>query len=111
MNDDVPLTAKLLNGIFRLLGAKRFAMPSLFVRHERDSGSLYGLRDDEGGLSFLANRLAVGCINGCSVVAIDFDGMPPKSSGAGSVDRCIPTELRWSPLTQPVHVQNCNYVA
>ena len=43
-------------------------------------------------------------------MTVDFDGVPSEGTGACCVGCTVPSQVRLTPLTQPVHVQDAHKV-
>ena len=85
-------------------------MPALGVGEERDAAALLGARDDQRR-PLVGERVAVGAVDGCDVVAVDLDRAPPERLRPVAEHVGLPAVHRRSALAEPVEVQDRGHVA
>src|ERR1017187_3537333 len=78
---------QLLERQFHFIGGGRRAVELGIVLHKRNAFVFDGVRHNAGGLSLGGLGFVEGLLDGCEVVAVDLDGVPPERPPFGGQRR------------------------
>ena len=105
--DDKPLwVPELGESLLCIRCRQSLAVPAGYTGEERDTATLFGLREDCHRATGVRHSCRKRIVDGFNAVAINFDRMPTKSFDTGAIFGDVMAESRFAALSKLIDVDN-----